>query len=340
MADVDDNCVSTYNPSQADADNDGVGDACDNCVSTYNPSQADADNDGEGDACDNCVSVANPSQADSDGDGAGNACDPCPSDPQDTCSVDSDGDGVPDVDDNCRFVPNGSQTDTDRDGVGNACDNCVWSYNPTQADADGDGVGDACDNCTNDANPSQVDTDGDGRGDACDFSDTTDHWADEHIMALFDAEIVVGYPDGTFRPEQDVSRAEISVMVAKAMGLPLGPPSQRPFPDVPTTHWAAAAIDRLSNLGVLDGLESGLFDPDGGVTRAQVAKIVTLGAGWTPLTPTVDPFPDVPKEHWAAGYIARLVQQGILSGYPDGYFRPDGVVTRAEAARVIDLAFL
>ena len=80
-----DNCPDTFNPGQADSDNDGIGDAC-----------TDADGDGVPDVNDNCPSVANPAQTDTDGDGIGDACDPD--------AVDTDSDGVPDVDDNCPSV--------------------------------------------------------------------------------------------------------------------------------------------------------------------------------------------------------------------------------------------
>jgi C1A family cysteine protease len=165
----DDNCPIVYNPNQADADFDGIGDVCDSCTDTdgdgygnpgfpantcaldncptvYNPTQADADSDGKGDVCDSCT--------DTDGDGLGN-----PGFPANTCildncptvynpsQADADHDGRGDVCDSC--------TDTDRDGFGNpgfpantcALDNCPTVYNPTQADADSDGVGDACDVC-------------------------------------------------------------------------------------------------------------------------------------------------------------------------------------------------
>ena len=164
--DNNDNCPDVANPDQADADNDGIGDACD----TPDP---DGDGDGVADGDDNCPEIANPDQADADGDGIGDACD----------IADEDGDGIADGDDNCPNVANADQADTDGDGIGDACetpppdrdadgtidddDNCPDVANADQADGDTDGVGDACDNCPETANPDQTDTDSDGTGDAC-----------------------------------------------------------------------------------------------------------------------------------------------------------------------------
>ncbi len=124
-----DNCPNNPNRNQADADGDGVGDACD--------PRDDRDADGDGVILnDNCPAVANPDQRDADRDGVGDACD-----------NDGDNDGRNDNVDNCPAVPNPRQEDADGDGVGDACDNA------DNRDQDRDGVPDGEDQCPAEAGP-------------------------------------------------------------------------------------------------------------------------------------------------------------------------------------------
>ncbi len=141
IVDARDNCPGISNPSQADMNGNGIGDACD-----------DNDHDGVMDAVDNCPLVSNPGQLDSNGNGIGDLCD-----------GDYDGDGVSDATDNCPSVSNADQADSNSNGIGDACE-----FDTSGTDSDGDGVANISDNCPAVPNPGQADADGNGVGDVCD----------------------------------------------------------------------------------------------------------------------------------------------------------------------------
>ncbi|MGG1514921.1 cadherin-like beta sandwich domain-containing protein [Paenibacillus oryzisoli] len=149
---------------------------------------------------------------------------------------------------------------------------------------------------------------------------------------------VFGYADGTFRPEQQLSRAELASMLNAIDGKQTAPQAfsgkQQAFADVPDTYWAAAPINSLTAAGIFEGRAPDRFAPDEKVTRAELAAIA---ARWNGLKVSSVPATFVDATgHWAAGWIAAGSEQGWLSGYPDGTFQPNREVTRAEAVVMIN----
>ncbi|MFC4410582.1 S-layer homology domain-containing protein [Chungangia koreensis] len=109
--------------------------------------------------------------------------------------------------------------------------------------------------------------------------------------------------------------------------------SAKEFSDVPTNHWAYPSIDRLSDLGIINGYKNGTYQPNLVLTRAQAAKILggTLDYKSDPsFTPN---FTDVPKDHYAYEEIKELTQHGVFSNVSK--FNPDSPLTRAQMSKII-----
>ena len=109
------------------------------------------------------------------------------------------------------------------------------------------------------------------------------------------------------------------------------------FPDVPATHFAFNAVEFLASAGIIGGRTNGNFDPNASITRGEFAKIICLAAGLiTPGTGGSASFSDT-SGHWAAGYIEAAKTADFIGGYPDGTFRPNNLITRAEIAKLVVL---
>jgi len=176
------------------------------------------------------------------------------------------------------------------------------------------------------------------------------HWAINYIRAIKDAGITTGYPDGTFRPEDTVTRAQIATFIIRAIeGEPTSYNPNPYFADVSPTHWAFKYVQRVRERNIAQGYPgTNLYGPEDEVTREQMAKMLIMGLvsqGRISEPPSDyclsgSPFPDVEQDRWSCRFIKRLKELGITTGYPDGTFRPENAVKRSEMAAFIYRAFL
>ena len=153
----------------------------------------------------------------------------------------------------------------------------------------------------------------------------TDHYA-----------YIVGYEDGTIRPNGHITRAEAAtvffrLLTDKARDANLT--DRSPYPDVSAGAWYNKAIATLSRMGILSGYEDGSFRPNATVTRAEFAAMAARFD--TEAKPVDTPFTDL-TGCWAADEIAKAYGKGWVNGYGDNTFRPNGPITRAEAVTLIN----
>lgn len=140
-----------------------------------------------------------------------------------------------------------------------------------------------------------------------------------------------GFPEGTFLPDQQLTRAQAAQMVYRLLAAPdsgMGPCS---YADVPASQWYAKAVTALCRLGLFD--DGSQFRPEDVITRAE---FVDLLVRLQPDAQGQAVFSDVPAWHWAAQQIGAAVQLGWINGYPDGTFQPDKGLSRAEACTIIN----
>jgi hypothetical protein len=155
------------------------------------------------------------------------------------------------------------------------------------------------------------------------------------IEYLTGLQVISGYDDGTFRPEAPISRAQFMKMLVTALRWPVPQPAPARFADVPAGHWAAGYIAAAVDHKVITGYAGGVFRPADNVTRAQVAKVLALAAGWPLQQSAESPFADVPLTYWAYPYIETAYRHGIVQDSRSGTYRPDAAATRAETALML-----
>ncbi len=158
-------------------------------------------------------------------------------------------------------------------------------------------------------------------------------WARLDIDRLLAASVLNGFPDGTLRPGDSLTRAEFVAMLVRTLGLPQPPGGRDPFLDVPGDAWFAPAVLAAVHAQRVQGLSPTSFGPEALVTREQMAVLLAralrLPAGTTPFSDAASVSP------WAVNGVGAAAAAGYISGFPDGTFRPQDVTTRGQAAKVL-----
>ncbi|KYG91340.1 hypothetical protein A0U40_15395 [[Bacillus] sp. KCTC 13219] len=165
--------------------------------------------------------------------------------------------------------------------------------------------------------------------------------AEEIVEEKISVPYIRGYADGTFRPNVPVTRAQMASMLARYLTNNEIPEVQASFTDT-TKHGAKDAIEYVKVQGLFQGTTATIFNPNGTITRAQMAAVVVRWMeqqGEELASNTTLSFTDVKANHWATEQIAKVNALGIMTGTSDTTFNPEGALTRAQAVKVLNQLF-
>lgn len=172
---------------------------------------------------------------------------------------------------------------------------------------------------------------------AVELRDISDNWAFSQIFYLVDKGVVAGYADGTFRPNNPISRAEFITITNRAFGF--ANTSAIQYTDVRNSDWFYGEIAKAKAAGYIAGFSDGSMRPNSQISRQEVAAIMARVLNLDTTVPGELSFVDADSiPDWSRNAIAAMVKGGYISGYPDGKFRPTNAISRAEAAVIISLS--
>jgi len=175
---------------------------------------------------------------------------------------------------------------------------------------------------------------------ACQFPDVpSTYWAYSVITDMCQKGVVAGYPDGLFRPESCITRAEFAKIIVEALNLTESNPAYPTFSDITSADWYYGYVEAAAKAGLIKGFETGEFRPNECITREQISAILVRVIGKESAaianagTATIF-IDDGDISAWARGSVVIVVQEGLV-GYPDHTFKPGSNATRAEACAMI-----
>ena len=170
------------------------------------------------------------------------------------------------------------------------------------------------------------------------FSDMEGHWAAAQVKLLAEKEIISGFPDGSFQPENPVTRAEFTKMILEAFGIQKN--GKATFQDVPSTEWYAEYVAAAAEKGIVTGAENNMFLPNASITRQDAAVILYRSlSNYLTIEKGSTVFADLNSiAEYAREAVRDLASISIINGIGSNKFDPEGITTRAQAATLISNA--
>lgn len=172
------------------------------------------------------------------------------------------------------------------------------------------------------------------------YRDIDEHWAEQEIIRMSKGKIVQGWPDGSFHPDQPVTRAQFAAMLVRALKLVDDPVNAQRFADVPRDAWCRGAVGAAVAAGIVQGYSQHSFGPNDVITREQMAAMVARAVNSAELSPAneklLEQFADAEDIGiWAQPAVTLMVEKNIFKGRTEENFEPRGTTTRAEATVVL-----
>ncbi len=159
----------------------------------------------------------------------------------------------------------------------------------------------------------------------------------EYIIDLYEKGVVSGYPDGTFKPEQGINRAEVLKIILEAFEIPLVEIGDSPFSDVNTSDWFFKYVKTAYEQGIVNGYPDGTFKPANNVNRVECLKIALNTAGVTlPSSGSLN-FSDVQATDWFYAYVLYATNESLIDPVSDTLFGAANDMKRGEMCKVVSL---
>src|SRR5665648_879103 len=168
------------------------------------------------------------------------------------------------------------------------------------------------------------------------ISDISDHWAKATIQDWVDKEYINGYEDSTFKPDNNITRAEFMTLANKAFDYTTT--TAITYIDVEADAWYAGEVAKAKAAGYIEGYPDGTMKPESTISREEAATIIMKIDELTADADAANSYTDAAKLIWSKEAVGAVKTAEIMMGYPDGSFGPQNMIKRGEAVVTLDRA--